>query len=207
MLRLLVSFFLIISCAAHVQARIPVQKATPARLRIQEVASPQEVDGRRFEIRTAPLAFFARWFALDGSYNISPRFALGPSAIVFSAGTTGNMFFPSYNGFALGMNATWYLSSPTKKSAYLSGHIFYDNYSSYSHDSTNYNLIAGMRSNAAFGYRVIGMSGFLMMFGAGPELRVYSVSERDSNGNATQTADKSQAKVLPYAEAKVGFAF
>lgn len=165
-------------------------------------------DFARWELRTAPVAFLAKWVTLDSSYRFQENFSFGPSIILYNSpkGDGGGMLTPSYNGYAAGLNGMLYFDSVTKNTWYTSFHAYYEDFSSYGHGSKKGDVteIHGIKSQAAIGYQWR-WSKMTMLTGGGIEYRGHNENQVrvDINNNTTKT-EGSNSGFLPFLEFKIG---
>ena len=108
-----------------------------------------------YEIRTAPIALLARWVTLDFAFNLDNQWAIGPSVIIYAAPKIGNMFIPTYNGYAAGVNVYGYLNSFSTNGWYWGNHLYYENFESYPHDFLGHYELSGFKFNTVGGYQVV----------------------------------------------------
>lgn len=159
----------------------------------------------RWEFRTAPIALWARWYTLDISYRISEKWTTGPAAVVYGSAEIGNMFVPSYKGYAVGWNANYYFNSVLKNGWYLSMHSYYEKYSSYPHAYLGHKEMDGFRANAVAGYQWK-WSSFNMMAGLGGEYRNHNVVDKPDAiaGSQPEVTSFNETRTLPHIEFKIG---
>ena len=127
-----------------------------------------------WEIRTAPLALWAQWITLEGSYRVSEKWATGPSAVWY-AGSGANMFAPTARGVAAGWVADYYFKSVKQNSGYLSFHAYYEKHTAFIHSSGEKEN-EGFRSDVAIG-KMWRNFGTVLMAGIGAEFRSYTVGD------------------------------
>lgn len=161
-----------------------------------------------WELRTAPIAFFAKWITLDVSYAVSDKFAFGPSAIFYSSpkGEPGGMIAPAYNGYAAGVNAMYYFGSIMRRTWYSSAHLYYEDFTAYGHGIRNgeFTESTGFKGNAAVGYRWR-WSRITMLVGGGAEYRNHSENEvRLEANNQVTNMSGNTSDIVPFLEFKVG---
>lgn len=159
----------------------------------------------RWEFRTAPVVLWARWYTLDVSYRISEKWATGPAAVVYGSAEIGNMFAPSYKGYAVGWNANYYFRSVMKSGWYLSMHSYYEKYSSYPHAYNGHKKMDGFRANAVAGYQWK-WSAFNLMAGLGGEYRNHNVVDKSGviSGIQPEVSSFNETRTLPHIELKIG---
>lgn len=170
-----------------------------------------------WEVRTAPVAMFARWFSLDLAYRFgSGHFSTGPSAISYAAeGPYGNMFLPTYNGHAFGWHATYYFKPTTLNTWYLRGHAFSEEYKNYPHGGSVYEERKGTDATLVVGYSS-GMNWWKtvsLSAGLGAKYINHHVVPR-ANGEAgfydlrpEQLEEYDESQTMMYTEIKLGIAF
>lgn len=162
----------------------------------------------RWELRTAPIAFWANWLTLDLSYRISQQWAVGPAMVMYNGSKMGNMFAPSYQGSAAGLNANYYFDSVLKNTWYVSLHSYRESYRSYPHAYLGHKDIEGFRLNTAIGYQWRGPY-INVMAGLGGEYKDHQITnkrETIDGGPAEETSSKSSIW-LPHLELKAGIQF
>jgi hypothetical protein len=159
----------------------------------------------RWEFRTAPVAYLARWYTLDVSYRISEKWATGPAGIIYGSPEIGHMFAPSYKGYAAGWNANYYFNTVLKSGWYLSMHSFYEKYSSYPHAYLGHKEIDGFRANAVAGYQWR-WSAFNLMAGLGGEYNNHNVVDKpDAIGSKQPNVSSfNGTSTLLHIELKIG---
>ncbi len=170
-------------------------------------AAPDE--STHWEFRTAPYAFLAHWYTLDIAYKISEHWSIGPSVIRYDSPRFGNMFLPSYAGYAFGGNVAYYLDPKIKKKWtfgwYVSSHAYYEKYDSYVHARDGHTEHEGYRINLVPGYR-IKYKMFYAMGGLGAELRSHNLVEYEySRGLGRDIITRSvDNRIIPSFEIKLG---
>jgi hypothetical protein len=161
-----------------------------------------------YEIKTAPIAFFASWLTLDFSINLNDQWALGPSVIIYQSAKTGNMFAPSYNGFAGGAHFYYYFNSFSENGWYWGNHVYYENYESYPHNFLGHYGYTGFKINSKVGYQLVSTSNINFYLGAGAEARNYAQKNTDDSSQGQSPPTFSEyVPVIPYIEFKVGYKF
>lgn len=170
--------------------------------------SNSNIDRLEWEVRTAPVAFFAKWLTLDFSYLPNSNWAFGPSLIRYgSEETLGGMLAPTYNGWAYGAHIIL-AHSLTENSPYISSHAYLENYTSYPHAFSGQKDKSGSKINLDVGYRLVWSNQYLsnltMMFGIGIEKSNHSVEEKPTNG--VQSAYNEYSSVIHF-EFKAGYMF
>lgn len=162
----------------------------------------------RWELRTAPIALLAKWITLDVSYRLTENFAFGPAAIFYVSpeGEQGGMLAPGYNGYAAGLNFSYYFNSVQKNTGYLSMHGYYENFSAFGHGTRDGERteVDGIKVNTAIGYQWK-KSRFVLLTGFGVQYQDHQENgiRFDQNGNTTKTTE-SDSGFLPFVEFKVG---
>jgi len=163
----------------------------------------------RFELRTAPIAFIARWLTLEALYRLNDKWAVGPSFVYYGSGPTGSMFWLSYQGRALGLVATHYLRGVSQRGWYGSLRYHYEDYTYYPHAKSEEQYYKGHSLIAVAGYRFLFLKSFFVMPGLGAKLSLYEHTETKFGvaNVATRTRTPSRFQALPYIEAKLGVEF
>lgn len=161
-----------------------------------------------WEVRTAPIAYLAKWYTVDIAYVFGEQFAMGPAAIFYNGDDLGNMITPTYNGAAYGLSAAYYFKPVHKNGTYISSHIYYDKYDNYPHGAPkgDYDKVEGIKANLVYGYRTH-LSVFSISMGLGAEYRDYDVSvgQKTYPGDAVDRGDYgNRSGVIPYVEFKIG---
>lgn len=194
----LISFF--IPLLAHTAPIAPgVSTTPPSRL--------YEKNLKRFEIRTAPLAFLAKWLTLDTSYRLNDSFSTGPAVVIYAAGGPGGMLAPSFKGYAAGWSANYYINGAQEDTVYVGTHAYYESYDSYPHAFLGYYSRSGLRANITLGYQWRISSWMNMQAGAGLEARQHHVTAYPENASSStaygsESDDNTSGPVLEF---KVGF--
>lgn len=189
------------------QNREVLRKRTAAKP-TQAPAPAEPAPPHRWEIRIAPLPLFIRWTTLDLAYRFDRHWSTGPAMVSYAASGPGNMFFPTYQGMALGWQATYYLKSAFDDGWYLGTHAYYESYRSFTSESTDGPVDnVGFRTDADFGFKVSARY-FLLMFGAGLEYRAHqrTIQPFSSAGGVSVKQDQ-ESVFLPHLEFKAGFEF
>ena len=158
------------------------------------------------EARIAPLALLARWFSFDLSLNTSKHWSYGPSGIYYGAPRSGNMFIPSYNGFALGGHVYYYYHGFDLNSWYWGVHAFYERFESYPHAFNGHYELNGTKVNTKVGYRILSSSSLSFLFGLGLETRNYS-QDNIANSSLSSPDFSDQSGLFPFLEAKMAYRF
>lgn len=168
------------------------------------ISSNKSSEILHWELRTAPVMFLAQWYTFDASYRFSNNLAIGPSLISYNGSDNASMFVPSYKGFAAGMNAIYYLR-PTPKTWYIGSHLYHETYKSRSHARSGYDDTTGLKLNGVFGFRWK-YNRFVMMLGAGGEVRAQKVAHKKEDGYAAapDSGEESQNLLLGHVEFKLG---
>lgn len=108
----------------------------------------------RWEFRTAPVAALIKFYSLEIAYRFSKHWSFGPAGVAYdSLGDRGNMLIPTYHGAAFGLNGTYYLEPVAGDTFYVSGHAFYQKYTSYGHSFRGYSESEGARADVNLGYQ------------------------------------------------------
>lgn len=160
----------------------------------------------RFEFRVAPIAAAFRFYSLEIAYRFSKQWSFGPAGVAYdSLGDRGNMLIPTYHGAAFGLNGTYYLQSVSSDSFYISGHAFYQKFTSYGHSFRGYSESVGARADLNFGYQWEWDSlklrgGFGVQYDNEKGRTVFP-----SDGGPDTFADFDKTILLPTVEFKVGF--
>jgi hypothetical protein len=159
----------------------------------------------RWELKTAPVALWAGWYTLDVSYRISKNWTTGPAVVEYRGSEGGNMFAPSYRGYAVGWNANYYLKSVMENGWYLSSHSYYEKYSSFPHGYRGHEELNGYRVNLVAGYHWLARDVNLMA-GFGSEYRSHNVIDktRAAVEDETQVRTFHENRSLPHIEFKIG---
>lgn len=198
---------ILISVSTCAEAKTKVATRPIPRRRIVRRVVQQQAAFHRFEVKVAPFTLLMSWWSLEGSYRITPHFATGPMIIAYKAGTKGNMFLPSYNGYAAGWQANYYLNSVSRPGAYTSAHIYYEDYTAYPHDNMDHYHHQGMRMNANLGFQFKLSSSFNLLAGAGPEFVLHQVRESGPLAPSDGTEFSTLQQFGLNLELKVGFEF
>ena len=161
-------------------------------------------DQKTYEIRTAPLAFWANWITVDLSY-ISKNWAFGPSYVKYAnTSEYGNMFLPTFQGNAIGAHFI-YASSFNETNYYLGGHTYYEDYYSYPHGGTYYRTkYIGLRTSLVVGYRLASQD-YSMMMGVGAVSYNHQTTKYEMNNSISQEGNSNF--VGPFFELKIGLMF
>ena len=165
-------------------------------------AAPKQ-EFSNWEVRTAPIAYLAKWITLDLSY-VTDSFAFGPSIISYaSPETVGGMLAPTYNGLAYGGN---FVLAETlyRNSLYLSGHAYAENFRSYPHAFLGYQNRTGGKANIVLGYRWVNID-ITSMFGVGMEFRNHKVESVNNFTNSVTEYNENTS--LLHIEFKIGYLF
>lgn len=212
----ILALFLLL-CAANetwAKPKVSPEKAKAASKLEELPASPKSENSpeqtfARFELRTAPIAFIARWLTVEALYRVNDKWAVGPSFVYYGSGTSGSMFWLSYQGQALGMVATHYLRGVSQRGWYGSLRYHYEKYTYYPHAKSEEHYYKGHSLIATAGYRFLFLKNFFVMPGLGAKLSVYEHTEtKFSIANvATRSTNPSRFQALPYIEAKLGMEF
>ncbi len=167
-------------------------------------SKPKTIE-KKWELRTAPIAMMVSWYTLDVSYRLSENLATGPAVISYNARGPGGMFGPTYNGYAIGWNGSYYFSSLLKDTWYISAHAYYESYKSYPRAYLGHYVYEGGKANTAIGYQWRGAM-INIIAGLGLEYRSYSVTDKkDPIGGIEQpSVDSSESRGLPFVEFKIG---
>jgi len=158
-----------------------------------------------FELRTAPIMFYAKWLTIDATYLINDHWAAGPSYVAYEDNSKyANMFMPSYYGRAIGGHAIWAVESLYENSWYVGSHVYYEDYRARGHAAPigDEDFVTGYRANAVLGFRQFNGS-FLTMVGLGYETRKHKV-EKIKSGISTNSDENLS---WFHAEFKVGWLF
>lgn len=194
--------------AGRVRQRIAAAPLPTQQLNQNSRSSPVE-PLRRWEIRTAPLAFSASWLTLDLSYRLNENFATGPAGVYYNAsGETGRMFTPTFKGYALGWQGSYYLSSIQASTWYLGARGYYEAYRSYPHAFSGYVDKQGIRGSAVFGYQWK-WSQVLLMTGLGGQSSVHDAKEvRNATSTAAGSTENGTENLFGgMIEVKLGYEF
>lgn len=170
-----------------------VRGALQSQVGYRSNSVPSEInDIRPWELRTSPIALFARWYTLDVSYRISKKFSTGPTTVIYDApGDRGGMLAPTYKGYAVGWHANYFFNSVVKNTWYLSVRSYYESYKSYPHSFLGYEDRKGFRSDVLYGFQWK-WSSVNLMSGLGLEYTSHDVIEqRDSINSVSQAALES----------------
>lgn len=160
----------------------------------------------KYEVRTAPIALLARWVTADFSIALNPNIAVGPSVVIYASPEIGNMFLPSYSGYALGAHAYYYLVGFSENGFYGGSHFYYENFSSYPHGVAGHSELTGTKINLVGGYQFITVTKFNILAGLGLESRNYSQNNISNDPLFPATfSDRSGAGA--FIEFKVGYKF
>lgn len=164
----------------------------------------------QWEVRTAPIAFIARWFTFEGLYRPNPSWALGGSYVKYSGSTSGSMFWPSDRGYSAGLVGTYYFDPVMAESWYATARLHHEKFTSYGHNSEYDYEYKGNSLMAVGGFRVAFLGNFFAMSGLGVQLGLYDRVEiktaRGTNA-VTYSTKPNMIRVLPYLEAKIGAEF
>jgi hypothetical protein len=157
---------------------------------------------KRWELRTAPIAFIAAWKTLDVAYRLTNHWSLGPSAISYGC-ELGNMLGPCYNGDAVGLNLNYYFKSVEKDTWYISTHAYSEKFKSYPEGSLGYSDVYGSKLNSALGYQWKGKM-IQILLGLGFEIRNYNIDEKYTDPMLGNNKSYSDSESLPFIEFKIG---
>lgn len=170
----------------------------------KDIEKTTEPKLKQWEVRTAPIAYIARWITLDVSYRFNEQFAAGPAIVVYnSESTTGGMFSPTYKGTAFGAQAYYYFRSVMGPTWYIGSRFYKEDYRSYPHAFSGYDNKDGWSANATLGYQVRSPS-TVWLFGIGPEATTHNVLTHENN---KPTVEDSESFFGLAIEFKVGFDF
>lgn len=159
-----------------------------------------------WEIRTAPLAFLARWLTLDLSYRPTNHWAFGPSFISYQASRPGGFLAPSYRGLATGFNLNYYFDSVHTETWYLSSHVYYENFESYPHAYSGYIKRSGYKANSAIGYQGK-WSQVSVLTGVGIEYLSHSREDINDTVNPQTSTFSNENRSRAFFEFKMGYSF
>lgn len=201
------------SALAVSPSKQPPVKKTP----IEEVALPEHqepsmaADLKKFELRTAPLAFLARWITAEGLFRFNSQWAAGPSYVQYVDRSIGNMFWPSLKGFSAGFVVTHYLKELPLQGIYATLRYHYEDFRYISHGQSNIELrFKGHNLLLVGGVRLPIGEHFFLMPGLGIQAGYYHRLELKSDfltRNIVVKNDPSSTQVRPYLEAKAGVEF
>ena len=157
----------------------------------------------KFELRTAPIAFIAKWTTIDISYFINEHWAIGPSYIRYGAsGPYGNMFLPTWDGYAIGGH--FILAENLQTTGYyLATHIYSENYKSYPEAYLGYYKRVGTRVIVTVGERWVS-GNFTTQLGAGFEGTSYDITKTPDTGSPTEYTDSGTGFTIEF---KMGLMF
>ncbi|MCC2678270.1 MAG: hypothetical protein K0R29_846 [Pseudobdellovibrio sp.] len=161
----------------------------------------------RFELRTAPIPLYVKWYTLDATYLYNNQWAFGPSYVSYAYDSYyGNMFGPAYYGSAYGAHVIWAVDDLFSNSWYVGSHLYYESYRSVAHGLLgNKEDRRGLRTSAVLGYRQLSGS-FLTMVGLGFENYDHDIQETVSAANPDYSQYHRNFTFF-HAEFKVGWVF
>ena len=175
----------------------------------QEPSAPNEPNINQWEIRTAPLAFLARWLTLESLYRLDDHWAIGASYVAYRATGGGGMFtpFPGLRGNSFGLVVTRYFHPLEESGLYGNLHLSKEDYTQYPNADGPRSLFhyKGHSLLLVAGYRMPFWQHFFILAGAGAKIGMYEKFERDFSG--IETTNKNYFGVIGYLEAKLGIAF
>ena len=158
----------------------------------------------QWEVRTAPIAFIARWLTLDLSYIANENWAFGPSYIRYANESEyGNMLAPTYNGNAVGAHVLW-AENFTDDAIYLGGHYYVEDYRSRPEGFLGYDDYTGSKLSAVIGKRSFFAKSFSVMGGIGYEF--YNHEKTSVRSSGTSTVAQVNSGFLHF-EFKMGYFF
>ncbi len=168
----------------------------------------------KLEIRASPLALLVHWYSLETAYKINQSFDLGVNYTHFSDRvkySSGNMFFPTFNGDSFGFNVNHYfLKSSMGTSAYVSMKLNRDVFRSVGHASPSIYSYDGMSSTLIGGVRFsLGelIPGLGILLGAGAKFYIYDQKKSQISQGGISTDHGRRQGAFPVVEAKLSYTF
>ncbi len=164
---------------------------------------------RQFELRTAPIAFVARWLTLEALFRVNPHWAVGPSFVYYGDTSSGSMFWLSYQGRAVGIVATHYLRGAGIRGWYGTGRYHFESFTHRPHAKSEELHYKGHALLLSAGYRFVFLKNFFVMPGLGVKLGLYERTETNFSVPSARTRNTkpNHFLALPYLEAKLGVEF
>ncbi len=172
-MKLIVSIFFLISFIVLKSFSLERQNNTP---NFKNFDNEAQKNMRRWDLKTAPIAFLARWLTFDLGYYLTSKWSVGPSTILFLSEKPGGMLAPSYKGYAWGIDSVYLFSSVHQNGFNQSVHAYYDNFESYPHAARSYYKNEGFRINSAIGYTADELW-YRWFLGLGGEFKSHQVQE------------------------------
>jgi hypothetical protein len=177
------------------------------RLAPAAATSPAE-ELAQWEIKVSPLALLVKWITLEAGYRLNSQWVIGPSFTKY-AGSTRPMLI-GFRGESLGVFLTHYFQPLPENGWYASLRASHEKYTSYPGDESSDRIngitkkIEGYFFTVTGGGRFAFGGNFFLLYGLGLQGQLFDLQK---NTRGAISTEKSKARVIPFAEVKVGMEF
>lgn len=190
--------------AAAPKAKPDVAAEAPPK-DVAESAAEMKEPGKKWEVRTSPIAMLIRWYTAEGAIHFNDHWALGPTFTLYAG--SRHPFLVGFRGAAVGFFTTYYVEPLPASGWYLALRLQRQKYTSYpvSENATQaIKHIKGSTAELLGGYRAQMANNFFVLAGAGLQRQRYEIIEENLLRFST---DPNRTRVFPYLEAKLGLDF
>ena len=169
---------------------------------------------KNWAVKTAPVAYIAKWVTVDVTRKLTSKLSMGPSLIYYgNESSIGNMFLPTYRGYAAGYNMNYFFKGLHQTGWYMSHHSYYEDYKDYPHNSDFTFSNEGWRADLIGGWNhKFPKYPVFIQSGLGLQYQSYDQTERQNSRKRNQARGIPNREVKengfsPTLESKVGVHF